>query len=437
MHATKRRFEPAVIERLFAQPYRFQYFQAVRTIELWLRRRGMPEEGALANFLRFSNSTSLAFPASEIESLHAEPRTVAPDSAELAAALHSSELRYVRLTPTFMGLLGSSGALPAHYTERVAAQQIAERDDGPRAFLDTFSNRTLALFYEAWRKYRLELKYGGRKDGFLPLLLSLAGMGHASLRERLADAGDGVLDESVAYFATAMRQRPASSVQIARVLSEYFGQAVRAEQFVGRWYDVPAAQQTALGLGNAALGAGAMAGTRVWQRDLRLRLIHALLGAKWQHFRNLAVGKSASTIGTEARRVCVDKPQIRIGEFKALETVQRGVGERREHSHADIPHYSQKQRHQGARGTTVSIVGLAPKHNTFIPNVLRSAPIAGRAILFSNIFRVDCKSRPGNEKWSSAHRVHRCRRAWLRTTLEYGCEGRSQSATLARNKEKV
>jgi type VI secretion system protein ImpH len=296
MHAPKRRFEPAVIERLFAQPYRFQYFQAVRMIELWLRRRGMAEEGALANFLRFTNSTSLAFPASEIESLQPEPRAVAPNSAALAAALQSQELKYVRLTPTFMGLLGSSGALPAHYTERVAAQQIAERDDGPRAFLDTFSNRTLALFYEAWRKYRLELKYGGRKDGFLPLLLSLAGVGHTALRHRLSDHGNGVLDESVAYFATAMRQRPASSVQIARVLSEYFGQKVRAEQFIGRWYDVPAAQQTALGLGNATLGGGAMAGTRVWQRDLRLRLVVGPLDLKaYESF--LPGGRAARALG--------------------------------------------------------------------------------------------------------------------------------------------
>lgn len=265
MPATKRRFEPAVIERLFAQPYRFEYFQAVRMIELWLRRRGVPEAGAVANFVRFQNSTSLSFPASEIEALYTEPR-------DLSAA--GAELRYVRMTPAFMGLLGSGGALPVHYTERVAAHALIERDDGPRAFLDTFSNRTLALFYQAWRKYRLEFTYhGGRKDGFLPLLLSLAGMGPASLRRRLSDHGDGVLDESVAYFATAMRQRPASAVQIARVLGEYFGQAVRAEQFIGRWYDVPLAQQTALGLGNAALGAGALAGTRVWQRDLRLRLV--------------------------------------------------------------------------------------------------------------------------------------------------------------------
>jgi len=296
MHATKRRFEPAVIERLFAQPYRFQYFQAVRMIELWLRKRGMAEEGALANFLRFTNSTSLAFPASEIESLQPEPRAVAPTSAALAAALQSQELKYVRMTPTFMGLLGSSGALPAHYTERVAAQQIAERDDGPRAFLDTFSTRTLALFYEAWRKYRLELKYGGRKDGFLPLLLSLAGMGPTALRRRLSDHGDGVLDETVAYFATAMRQRPASSVQIARVLSEYFGQHVRAEQFIGRWYDVPATQQTALGLGNAMLGGGAMAGTRVWQRDLRLRLVIGPLDlASYESF--LPGGRAARALG--------------------------------------------------------------------------------------------------------------------------------------------
>jgi type VI secretion system protein ImpH len=274
MPATKRRFEPAVIERLFAQPYRFQYFQAVRMIELWLRRRGVPEEGAVANFVRFQNSTSLAFPASEIEALLPEPRGIETGSAALATALQTAQLRYVRMTPAFMGLLGSTGAMPAHYTERIAAHALYERDDGPRAFLDTFSNRTLALFYQAWRKYRLEFRYNGsRKDGFLPLLLSLAGMGHESLRRRLSDHGQGVLDESVAYFATAMRQRPASAVQIARVLSEYFGQAVRAEQFIGRWYDVPVAQQTVLGLGNAVLGGGALAGGRVWQRDLRLRLV--------------------------------------------------------------------------------------------------------------------------------------------------------------------
>ncbi|MFP5392939.1 MAG: type VI secretion system baseplate subunit TssG [Gammaproteobacteria bacterium] len=275
MQPTKRRFEPAVIERLFEQPHRFEFFQAVRMLELWLKRHGDVHQGAVANFLRFQNSTSLAYPASEIESLQPEPRDVPRDSRALGEALANATLRYVRITPTFMGLLGSNGALPAHYTERVAAHALYEKDDGPRALLDTFSNRSLALFYEAWRKYRLELKYqNDGRDSFLPLLLSLAGLGSASLRRRLSDEQGGeVLDESMGYFAASLRHRPASAVQIARVLSEYFGADIKTEQFIGCWYDMPATQQTSLGMANAVLGGGAMSGARVWQRDLRMRIV--------------------------------------------------------------------------------------------------------------------------------------------------------------------
>lgn len=183
MHTEKRRFEPGVIERLFAQPQRFEYFQAVRMLEIWLKRNGVPHEGAVANFLRFQNSVSLGFPASQLEALQPEPRDIARDARSLGDALQRAELKYIRITPAFMGMLGMTGSLPAHYTERIAAHQLYDKDEGPRAFLDTFSNRALALFYEAWRKYRLELKYQlDGKDTFLPLLLALAGVGHASLQ---------------------------------------------------------------------------------------------------------------------------------------------------------------------------------------------------------------------------------------------------------------
>jgi len=274
MQATKRRFEPAVIERLFAQPQRFQYFQAVRLLELWFKRHGKVGAGIVARHLRFQNSTRLSFPASELEAMRADPPEAAPGRVPSYGGL-APPPRYVRITPAFMGLLGGSGALPAHYTERIAGQVLHEKDEGPRAFLDTFSNRSLALFYEAWRKYRLELKYQVEgRDGFLPLLLSLAGLGPQALRRRFADEGHGeLLDESIGYFGTSIRHKPASSVQIARVLSEYFGEQVKAEQFVGRWYDVPDEQQSRLGLDAAVLGAGAMAGTRVWQRDLCMRIV--------------------------------------------------------------------------------------------------------------------------------------------------------------------
>lgn len=275
MRATKRRFEPPVIERLFREPYRFEYFQAVRVLELWLKRNGMPQRSMVANFLRFQNSTSLRFPASQLEAIQTEPREIERDAASLGTALASATLKYVRLTPAFMGLLGGNGVLPAHYTERIAAHLFNEKDEGARAFLDTFSNRSLALFYEAWRKYRLPFKYQlDGQDSFLPLLLSLAGLGNAALRRRLSRDEDGaVLDESLGYFAATIRHRPTSAVQLARVLSEYFGHPVEAEQFVGRWYEVPAEQQTVLGGEIGVLGKDAIAGGRVWQRDLRLRLV--------------------------------------------------------------------------------------------------------------------------------------------------------------------
>jgi len=275
MFTPKRRFEPAVIERLFQEPWRFDYFQAVRMLELWLKKKGMPQQGLVANYLRFQNSTSLGFPPSQLEAIDTEPRGLARDARSLGQAIQSSTLRYVRVTPAFMGLLGGHGVLPAHYTERIAEHQAWQRDEGARALLDTFSNRSLALFYQAWCKYRLALKYQvDARDGFLPLLLSLAGLGSASLRRRLADdEGGAVLDESIGYFAASLRHRPASAVQMARVLSEYFGYPVRAEQFVGSWYALPPAQQTVLGNPTAVLGRSAMAGARVWQRDLRLRLV--------------------------------------------------------------------------------------------------------------------------------------------------------------------
>lgn len=298
MRAEKRRPEPPVIERLLREPWRFEFFQAVRVLELWLKRRGRPAR-ALLDVLRFRNSVSLGFPASQLESIEPElrnleiglPFELPVDAAALGHAVQEGTLRRVHLTPAFMGLLGGHGVLPAHYTERIAEHQARhkneEEDTGPRAFLDAFSNRSLALFYEAWRKYRLPLKYQlDGHDAFLPLLLSLAGLGDESLRRRMAGAVDGaVLDESIGYFAAAIRHRPVSAVQLARVLSEYFGQPVEAEQFVGAWYDVPPAQQSMLGHDSAVLGSRAIAGERVWQRSLCLRLtVGPLAHAGFQAF---------------------------------------------------------------------------------------------------------------------------------------------------------
>ena len=274
MLAEKRRTELSVIQRLLDEPYRFQFFQAVRLLELWLKQNGISQETAVENFLRFRNSTSLSFPASELEALELYPSTIENTVQHLLVALQNGELNHIDITLPFMGFLGGNGALPAHYTERIATHMLYERDVGPKAFLDTFSNRAVALFYRAWRKYRLEFKYGlDGKDHFLPLLLSLAGIGYKQLQDRLVVNKSGVLDQSLGLYAAAFRQRPASAKYMESVLSEYFALPIVIKQFIGCWYQVPTAQRTVIGMTNAVLGSEALVGARVWHRNLRMRVV--------------------------------------------------------------------------------------------------------------------------------------------------------------------
>jgi type VI secretion system protein ImpH len=259
-----------LIARLLAEPQRFEFVQAVRLLLLALGERGIPERRALARHLRFANSLSLAFPPGQIE-----------------AAARDGE--GYRLTPTFMGLLGAHGALPLHVTERLLALP-ADTPEGQaaRAFLDMFSTRMLALWYRAWQKYRVEHLVAGPRDGFLPLLLALAGVPAGDVF-----AADGVADTALGAFAGLLRRRPVSAAVLGRVLSSHFGVAVRVQEGIGHWDPLAPDEQSVVGT-NALLGRRALLGERSWRPDLRVRVrIGPLDRARYDHFLPGAAGARA------------------------------------------------------------------------------------------------------------------------------------------------
>lgn len=245
-----------LIARLLAEPQRFEFFQAVRLLLMRLEEQGVPARLAFERHLRFPNSLSLGFPASQVEAL---------EQAELPGLA----LPQYRLTPAFMSLLGAHGALPVHYTERIQAWQAAQPDaelgEAPRAFLDMFSTRMLGLFYGAWRKYRVEHAIQGPRDAFLPLLLALAGLPPAS-------RAPGVRAEALARYAGVLRQRPASAAVLARVLADHFGVGVAVLEGVGHWDPLRPHEQSRLGLEHGLLGQSAVLGARCWRPDLRVRV---------------------------------------------------------------------------------------------------------------------------------------------------------------------
>jgi type VI secretion system protein ImpH len=157
--------------RLFAEPFAFDFFQAVRLLNRLDPSRvpvghwGPPE----LESVRFRSHVSLSFPPSSIVDL-------SPGAPESRSPV---------LTQAFFGLTGPSGVLPRHYTDlllRLEAMRVPERR-ALREWLDLFTHRLLSLFHRAWEKYRFPLAYerldaaAGEPDPFSLALFSLVGMG--------------------------------------------------------------------------------------------------------------------------------------------------------------------------------------------------------------------------------------------------------------------
>ncbi|MFG6447106.1 type VI secretion system baseplate subunit TssG [Roseateles sp. BYS180W] len=266
----------SALAHLLREPHGYEFFQAVRLLERWLHQRdgGQPTHKQL----KFNNSLSLAFPASEIAALRLERRADGlPHIGDVdGQALDLAQVAAVQLTPAFFGLLGINGALPVHYSDMLGERESRQRDaDAPaaRAFLDIFQHRAVLAFYQAWRKHRLELQFEhDRRNRFLPLMLAVGGLGQRSLHQRLGGERGGVSDDALAFYASVLQRRPMSQAALVGVLQQYFGVPVQVKAFVGSWVQKPPALHARLGVAQVCLGRDAMLGERLWQRHQRVGL---------------------------------------------------------------------------------------------------------------------------------------------------------------------
>ncbi len=247
---------PSKVEaRLFAEPYCFEFVQAVRLLRHFYPNRsevGLFQAPA-SEVVRFGARASLAFPASEVHEL--EERTGAPPLMRV----------------NFMGTVGPLGVLPLYYTELVA-ERLKEKDGALRDFLDIFHHRIISLFYRAWEKYRFPVGYElGEGSSFSHYLLDVIGLGTSGLQER-----QGVRDESLLFYAGLLAQQPRSAEGLKLTLRDYFGVPVAIEQFLGGWYRLEPNSQCSLsetGLDSEQLGFGVVAGDEIWDPQSRIRVV--------------------------------------------------------------------------------------------------------------------------------------------------------------------
>jgi type VI secretion system protein ImpH len=247
----------SVRDWLYDEPHGFDFFQAVRLLELDSPRDSLSVgEGAepAREAVRFRSGVGLNFPASDV----AEVRPADPHKQEEGAA--------PRMTVNFMGLAGATGPLDAPSTEMII-ERSWQGDEAPRDFLDIFNHRLVSLLYRLRKLNRVALGNAepGR-DRVSSYLYSVAGLGMDSLRRRMR-----VQDRGLLFYAGLLGQQPRSVAGLEAMLSHYFGVRAVCAPFIGRWQPLEKSQWTRIGIGrkgrNTSLGVDTVVGMRVWDEQ--------------------------------------------------------------------------------------------------------------------------------------------------------------------------
>lgn len=239
MATTRRRKSLALIDQITAEPQRFCFFQAVRTLET---ASAQDKSGQYANtqiasaaqpakeFVRFRSSNRLHFSGADIVSVTREPNGEQSDSGE-------DQQRWL-IDTAFFGLAGAQGVLPYRLSELLLQQQ-KHKNHALSDFFDLFNHRATSLFYQAWKKYRLPVTYEAARQGkassrdpLTQALLCLGGMGTSELQYRLP-----LSDEALAGLGGMSRSRKTAD-ELKGIIKALFDLKVDIEQFKGQWQEL-------------------------------------------------------------------------------------------------------------------------------------------------------------------------------------------------------
>lgn len=245
-----------VKDQLLANGGKFSYFQAIRLLDLFARN----DAGGEA-VLRVRPNLSLSFPENDIDRI--EPR---PQGG-------------YRITANFFGLYGVASPLPTYYTEDLFEEE-RDGDHATRDFLDVVHHALYPLLFQAWTKYRLQLRILEQGDaGVLNHLYAFAGLGSPELRA-------GLLPDSAELlrYAGLFNQRPRSLLGLRTMLADAFeGTRVEIDSCVRRALPIPADQCARLGVQAHSLGEDCMLGHRIDDYNSTLRIRFAALSQDLFH----------------------------------------------------------------------------------------------------------------------------------------------------------
>ncbi|HEY3853918.1 MAG TPA: type VI secretion system baseplate subunit TssG [Verrucomicrobiae bacterium] len=268
---------------------RYDFFRFVRLLQA--ARRDLPAIGCSTtptdDPIRFGQRPSLAFPPSTLDELVLDEK---------------DPTKPPKLYVNFMGLFGPNGPLPLHLTEFAirrhlghpidetsergvigsrmgdaasAAQAQGSKDDSLADFFDVFHHRFISLFFRAWAVAQPTVDLD-RDDfqRFLFFLGAFVGESNADPAGPNLDDNDLISRREKAYYVGRLSCPVRNAEGLEAILTDYFGIPTEAQEFLGRWFNLPAEDQCQLGRPGSAwlLGRNVFVGSRTWAVHLGFRL---------------------------------------------------------------------------------------------------------------------------------------------------------------------
>lgn len=235
------------LDRLFAQPGFFDFYQAVRV--LLVKQLSVAKvTGKFSAPMHFQSRMGFDFPGADID-----------------CVIQTREDEIPQVVVNFLGLAGEHGPLPAAYCEPL----LRGRGGALREFLDIFNHRLILILYRIHAMHHPALTILPVSDGLVANeLFAFFGLGHdtdSATRDRMALPDRALLD-----YSGLLSHRPHSASGLERLLEGYFQIPVHVEQFTGAWVPLDSSQWTRIGADagcNHKIGE-AVVGTRVWDEHI-------------------------------------------------------------------------------------------------------------------------------------------------------------------------
>ncbi len=217
---TTNREQNSFLKELLNKPTSFNFFQAVRLLEIFIV--DPLEKNFSESPLKLNVYHKNKFPVGAIENF---TQNTSEDGQTTFC-----------LQVSFLCLTGMSGALPPHYREKL----LIETHGGNSAlqdFFDIINNRFLWFYYQAWKKNRFfvgykigQLDHRCEKDPFTSILENLSGIpSNQPTKEVL------LKQDLFSFYSSLWGREIRSMIALERMLSEYFNLPIQILSYQGQW----------------------------------------------------------------------------------------------------------------------------------------------------------------------------------------------------------